>query len=608
MTVLQALDGYYHRMAARGEAEPQGYSREKISFTIVLSAEGKPLRRIDLREKSRRRLVPRLLEVPAAVKRTAGVSSNLFWDKTSYVFGRTAGEGRRTAEEHTAFKKANLDLIAGSNDEGMVAFRRFLEDWVPSRFDEPPFEQDMLDTNIVFALDGDLRRLDEREAARRLIEARVGGGTDLRMCLVTGVEAPVARLHRLIKGVEGAQTAGAALVSFNLDAFKSYGNEQGDNAPTSEAAAFRYGAALNRMLDRGSRNRLPRPLGDATVVFWADTSDTVEEAAAAAAEDMFAGLAEPPPTDTEEAAQIRDALKILAAGRPVSDVDPRLVPGTRFHVLGLSPNAARLSVRYWLSDEFETFARRLAAHYADLQIEPVPWARPPSVNFLLVKTTALQEKFDNIPPLLAGEVMRSVLTGGRYPQMLLNAAIIRLRAGDNPGSGWHAAAIRAVLARKHRLVHQHEPDFDPTKEPPMSLARSHTNRGYQIGRLFAVFELAQRAALGRGVNSTIRDKYFGAASAAPASIFPLIITNGQNHLSKIRKEKPGWANLIEKELEEIFDKIEPSIPVSLPRSLNLEDQGEFAIGYYHQRRARLGDNAINQPSFEELVEEGDVDE
>jgi CRISPR-associated protein Csd1 len=568
VTVLQALDGYYKRMAERGEAEPPGYSREKISFTIVLSAEGKLLRKNDLREKSGRRLVPRLLEVPAAVKRTAGVSPNLFWDKTSYVFGRTAGEGRRTAEEHAAFRKANLALIEGSNDEGLVAFRRFLESWVPSRFDEPPFEMDMLDTNIVFALDGDLQRLDEREAARRLIEARVGGGTDLRMCLVTGVEAPVARLHRPIKGVEGAQTAGAALVSFNLDAFKSYGKDQGDNAPTSEAAAFRYGAALNRMLDRGSRNRLPRPLGDAAVVFWADTSSAVDETAAAAAEKIFSGLVEPPPTDAEEAAQIRDALELLAAGRPVSDIDPRLVPGTRFHVLGLSPNAARLSVRYWLSDEFETFARRLAAHYADLRIEPVPWARPPSVNFLLVKTTAFQEKFDNIPPLLAGEVMRSVLTGGAYPRTLLANAVMRLRAGDNPGSGWHAAIIKACLARI------------PTQRTlPVALDPDDSSPAYQLGRLFAVLEAAQYAALGR-VNASIADRFYGAASATPARVFGTLMRGAKVHISDAKKRSlGGW---IEPRIEQIMARL----PARLPTSLKVEDQGRFAVGYYHERGQR----------------------
>ena len=250
MTVLQALDRYYDRMAARGEAEAPGYSREKISFAIVLTAEGEPVQILDLREASGKRMAPRLLEVPAAVKRTAGILPNLFWDKTSYVLGRTAGEGKRTAEEHAAFKAANLAMLDGALDEGLVALRYFLEAWSPIRFDAGPFIPEMLDANVVFRLDGELGFIHERTASRRLIETRVGGDGPIGFCLVTGVEAPLRRLHPSIKGIEGAQSSGASLVSFNLDAFSSYGKEQGANAPTSEAAAFRYGAALNRMLDR----------------------------------------------------------------------------------------------------------------------------------------------------------------------------------------------------------------------------------------------------------------------------------------------------------------------------------------------------------------------
>lgn len=586
MTILQALDRYYDRMAARGEAEAPGYSREKIGFAVVVSPDGEPVDCIDLRDLTGKKPRPRLLEVPAAVKRTVGIAPNLLWDKTAYVLGRTAGAGRRTAEEHAAFKDAHFALLAGSDDEGLTALRRFLERWTPDRFDSSPFAEEMLDTNIVFRLEGDRRLIHEREAARALLAGRAGGDGPKRFCLVTGVDAPVRRLHPTIKGVEGAQTSGAALVSFNLDAFTSYGQEQGDNAPTSEAAAFRYGAALNRMLDRDGPNRLSRPVGDATVVFWADASG-VGEAAAKAAEDLFADWVDPPAEepvedaaddkldrDAGEMAKLRDVLREVADGRPLKAIDPRLEEGVRFHVLGLAPNAARLSVRYWLDDRFEVFARRLADHYADLAIEPRPWrARPPSVSRLLVKTTALQEKFDNIPPLLAGEVMRAVLGGGRYPRTLLVAALIRLRAGDDPATGWHAAAIRAVLARDHRLKFEKE-------QTPVSLDPENPDPAYQLGRMFAALEIAQRMALGK-LNATIRDRYFGAASATPASVFPLLLRGVQNHLGKLRKEgKGGW---IEREIENITDHLPPGFP----RSLRLEAQGRFAIGYYHQRKAQF---------------------
>ena len=256
------------------------------------------------------------------------------------------------------------------------------------------------------------------------------------------------------------------------------------NAPTSEAAAFRYGAALNRMLDRGSRNRLPRPVGDASLVFWADTSPGASEQQAQDAEGFFANLMEPP-DDATEAARVRVQLEVLAAGRPVEDARLGLAAGTRFHVLGLSPNAARLSVRYWLDDTFGAFAQRLAGHYQALRTEPPPWRdKLPSVARLLVRTTAVQEKFENIPPLLAGELMRAVLTGAPYPRTWLAAAVIRLRAGDDPASGWHAAAVKACL---HRLT--------PKESPPVSLDPDFPKEAYQLGRLFAVLEAAQHAAL-----------------------------------------------------------------------------------------------------------------
>lgn len=586
MTVLQSLSGYYERMAARGEAEPLGFSREKFGWCVVLSGDGEPVDVVDLHDRSGKKPVPRLIDVPTGVKRTVAVLPNLFWDKSAYSLGRTAAPGKRTAQEHAAFKRANLAAVAGSDDPGLVAYRRFLETWRPERFDTAPFDAAMLDANILFRLDGDRTFLHDRAAAHAVVDARAGERGDTVPCLVTGAMLPPARLHRSIKGVEGAQTAGAALVSFNLDAFTSYGKTQGANAPTSEAAAFRYAAALNRLLDRGSANRLR--IGDMTVVFWAEAGDDPDpdtrEVRARAAESVFVNFLDPrPATDAQEAKVLGDALAKVAAGRPVSDLRPDVDPDTRLHVLGLSPNAARLSVRLWLTEGIGVLAARLGRHYADLLIEPLPWRGEPAVRWLLVRTVAAQGKFENVPPLLAGEVTRAVLTGAPYPQSLLAAALMRLRAGDDPGTGWHAAVMKACLNRRARARWHPEPP-PPKETVPVSLDRDHPNPAYQLGRLFAVYEVAQRAALGRNVNATIRDKYFGAASASPASVFPILIGNAQNHLARVRKDRPGWAVLIEREIEEIVGHLPPEFE----RSLRLDDQGRFAIGYYHQRAAKIG--------------------
>lgn len=612
MTILQALSGYYDRMAARGEAEPPGFSREKISFAVVFDADGNVTGVDDLRDSTGKKPVATVRDVPTGPKRTVAVLPYFLWDKTAYSLGVTSGDGKRTALEHKAFRDLHARLLDDATDEGLAGLLLFLGRWTPDRFGEPPFSADMLDTNIVFRLagdegeDGGPRFIHQRPAALPLIEGRVGGGA-LGFCLVSGAEVPIARLHPSIKGVDGAQTMGAALVSFNLDAFSSWGREQGANAPTGQAAAARYGAALNRLLDRGSRNRLR--IGDATVVFWADTSQS-GEAAARRAEVAFGGwyaggVSVAEDQDATEAVKVRAALEPLAAGRPVAIDGVVLLPETRMFILGLSPNAARLSVRFWLTDTLGAFASYALRHERDCRVEPSPWGTPPTINRLLVHTVAMLGKWDNIPPLLAGEVARAILSGGRYPRTLLSAAIIRLRAGDDPGTGWHAAAIRAVLVRE-QWFKRNDADVSEEGETPVSLDREHANIGYQLGRLFAVLELAQRSAIGRGINATIRDKYFGAASATPASIFPLIIANGQNHLSKLRKEQTGWAVVIERELEEIFGRITPGDPLTLPRSLRLEQQGEFAIGYYHQRKAKLGDGAAAPHPIDETEESANV--
>jgi CRISPR-associated protein Csd1 len=579
MTILQALDGYYHRLAELGEVVAPGWSPEKFGWCIVIDPDGTVVDVLDLHDNAGKKPRLKLYTVPAAVKRTVGIAPNFLWDKTAYVLGRTAGEGRRTAQEHAAFVELHRQRLAGQQDAGLVALARFLERWRPERFDEAPFRVEMLDANVMFRLGDDQGFIHERPAARALVEAgEQDAGTGGSMCLITGEQAPIARLHPTIKGVDNAQTAGAALVSFNLDAFTSLGKDQGANAPTSQAAAFRYGTALNHLLTRDGPNRVRRPIGDATVVFWADASN------APAVARLFAAYSDPP-TDAEQARKVGDELEAIASGRPIAALHVEIAENTPFYVLGLSPNAARLAVRFWMTGDFGYFVKRLARHHHDTLIEPRPfgWNGAPSVNLLLARSTALLGKFENIPPLLAGETMRAVLTGTRYPQSLLAAAIIRLRAGDNPGSGWHAAVMRAVLIRARRT----NPEIPETGETPMALDREHPNIGYLLGRLFAVYELAQVAALGKGVKATMRDKFFASAAATPATVFPLVIAHGQNHVSKARKQKPGWAFLIERELGAIMDRIVPGLPHSLPRSLRLEDQAEFAIGYYHQRSARL---------------------
>ena len=289
MSVLASLARAYGRLP---DAPPFGFSQEKIGFLISLNADGSVASFTDLREGEGAKRRPRMIPVPQPVKRTAGIAPNFLWDKTSYVLGVTAGEGKRTGEAHAAFVERHEKARAGLDDEGLRALLAFLAAWSAAQVVERGWPEEAKDRNVSFCLESDRLRnvmLHDRPAARALwVKVSAEGDKESEICLVTGEAGPVARLHPSIKGVWGAQSSGASLVSFNLDAFESYGHSQGDNAPVSEAAAFAYTTALNRFLERDSGHRVQ--IGDASTVFWADAS--AADARAFAAHVKFPPLGE----------------------------------------------------------------------------------------------------------------------------------------------------------------------------------------------------------------------------------------------------------------------------------------------------------------------------
>lgn len=582
--ILAALNDYYQRLLDGDEGiSPPGYSQQKIGYSIVLGADGSIIDVHDIHDTSGKKPVPRGLSVPQPEKRTVGIKSNFLWDKTSYVLGVSASS-KRSEQEHAAFKRLHRDALVGIEDPGLKALLAFLGAWEPSQFtDHPQFSRhdpkSLLDANVVFRLDGEHAYLHERPAARAAwakLSGNAGGGQQ-GFCLVTGEQGRLARLHPAIKGVMGAQSSGASIVSFNLDSFTSYGKQQGDNAPISEQAAFAYTTVLNHLLRRDSRQQLR--IGDATVVFWAQAPDRVE---AEAAESLLASFFDPRDDDARAIKQLHDVLEQVSRGLPLRDLQGHLDDGTRIFVLGLAPNASRLSIRFWETQTLATFAERLARHFSDLRLEPSPWRTPPAVWKLLLATVPHREgsrpKSEDVPPQLAGELTRAILGGTRYPSSLLTNILMRLRA-DGDITGTRVALCKAILVREARLG---DKDIDKG-ELLVSLDPTNTDPGYLLGRLFSTLENVQRAALGRQINATIRDRYYGAASATPASVFPVLLRNAQHHLSRLSKDRRGLAVNLEKEIGEVVDKLGPTFP----RSLRIEAQGHFAIGYYHQTQARF---------------------
>ncbi len=591
MTILQALAARYDRLAARGEVSVPGFAPVQMSFCLVLNQEGEVVDVDDLRTGEGKKLRPRIVVAPQPPKRTVGISSGAFWDKTSYVLSRSviddglsaekrARAEQRVSDEHAAFRARHEKLLAGANDEGLTALAAFIRNWSVELYDDLRHAAAMLDQNICFRLDGAREYLHDRLATRAALDREAAEASgDSGLCLVTGSSGAVARLHPSIKGVVGAQSSGAALVSFNLDAFTSYGKSQGANAPVSETAAFAYTTALNDLLSRSDgvdkkgrprwRNRIT--LGDSTVVFWADSpagERLIDELFSPPSEET--DLAEMARGDGADTAKIRKIMQELEALRPMADVAPDL-KHEQFHILALSPNAARLSVRFWISGTLGDLAARFQEHWADLALEPAPRKRAPALWALLYELAA-QGKAENVPAHLAGEMTRAILTGGRYPASLLTQVVIRVRA-DQDVTPLRAALAKACLARNARK--------NPTMEgAPVSLDRQEPNVGYRLGRLFAVFEAAQYAGIGK-VNANVKDKFLAAASATPARVFPILLRGAETHLSTARKKgKEGRAGRLTKETQDILGGLSARVP--FPPILSLEDQGRFFVGFYHQ--------------------------
>lgn len=594
--ILTALNDHYQRLSKESKVPQSGFSTEKISFALAFDQNGVPQQIDDLRDTSGKKPRARPYQVPVDKRRTSGIHAYPLWDKTAYALGVTAGEGKRLNDEHAAFKTRQFDLFRNSDDKSLLAFLKFLDQWHPEKLSSlPGYSEEVLDSNIIFRLDGQRQYLHENDDARQIWSTALEENTGIYgQCLITGENAVLGTDHPAIKGVRDAQSSGASLVSFNSEAYESYGFRKNQNAAISTSAIFGYTTALNYLLRGDADNQQRLQIGDTTLVFWA-TAQTLQ--AAQAAESFFAVLNQPP-NDEQEASKLGSLLAQVADGRPLKDVAPELEPETQFYVLGLSPNAARLSVRFWLVDSLEHLTKHYAQHYRDLDIQPAPWKGiAPSVWWLTLQTAPIhgaRPKSEDVLPQLAGEMMRAIITGQHYPRSLLANVVMRFRSDGNI-NGLRVALCKAVLAREARLATHSNSN---KQEVTVSLDKSSTHPGYLMGRLFAELENAQRGALGRELNATIKDRYYGAASATPASVFPMLLRNVQNHLSSMRKkDKGGVAYTIEREISQIID----GLGDTFPRHLSIEDQGRFAIGYYHQSQTRFAkkDNANSDDQSEQ---------
>jgi len=570
--ILQSLNQLYDRLVADPayEIAQPGYSSQKISFAVVLQPDGRLHGIQDIREEKGKKRIPRQLLVPGQSKPSgSGINPCFLWDNAFYIFGYTDDPDKqeRAHKACQALRDRHLAVESEIGDSAFSAVCRFLESWRPEQAEQHPELQELASSFGVFQMIGDTQYVHERPAIQAWWSQQQQASNEQSrlMCLVTGELATPARLHEpKLKGVNGAQSSGAALVSFNCDAFTSYGKDQSLNSPVSEEATFRYCTALNGILSGPRSDKHRFSVGDTTVVFWTERPTVAEDWLS----DLLGGNLDVAAQDEAALQQTKVLLQALRKGGGELNLlgdDPQ----TPVHLLGLAPNAARLAVRFWHTGSLGELFDRLKAHHDDLRIvrQHEAGSKRPDPEFppvwMLLRETARETK--DIPPLLGGALMRAILEGTSYPNALANAVMRRIRADRNVNY-LRAAMLKAWLTRK------------PNRqgEIPVSLDTERKDPAYRLGRLFAALEKTQEDAQ-PGINATIRDRFYSAASATPAVAFPRLLRTYQHHLAKL---VPGAKIKREKLVQEIVDGLD-----TMPAHLNLEDQAQFAIGYYHQRKA-----------------------
>ena len=573
MTLLAALARHYD--AIPGIAPP-GWSQIRVARCIVLARDGRAVGISDMREHRDGRLRVREFLVPwpdEVAKRTSSIVPNLLVDKSAYVLGCSAGHSRRAAQEHEAFVSRHLNVFADATDAGLLALLAFLRAWRPQKLASlPGFVPDVLDSHIMFRIEGDSCLLHERAAVRVLLAAveqeRISA--DEGYCLIDGSHGPVARLHRPIRGIDGALSSGAALVSCNEPAFASYGHKQGKVAPCGEAAAFRYAAALNHLLQRQGLNRVRETVGGMTIVAWTQTAEgRANDDCDRLVVDWLNGAID---DDAARMFPLAEAPGGMGSRNPWHLVKSGFDRQARVGVVGLSPNGSRILARVWVEDRLDSLMDNLANHCLDCTILPRPagWGVMPSLARLLQNTIAGHRDPANVPAGLAGGRAGSLPARKPYPRPLLPVVLMRIRAGGNLAAGWHAAVIRGVLARDHRLGILPDP-------VPERLDTGCGDPGYLLGRLFSLYELAERGALGQ-FRTTIRHTRLCSAASMPARVFPGLAQSGAARLVRLHRLDPDLAVSLEREIARVHTALEDGFP---PR-LSFHAQCRFVLGYYHQ--------------------------
>ena len=573
--ILQALVKEYENLAQKGLVSKPGWSQAKVSYAIDLNADGSIKVIYSLQTEDQRGkkigMVPALLYVPEMVTRSSGVAANFLCDNAKYMLGiDTDGTNDRVKDCFQAAKEKHIALLKDVDNSMAKAICSFFETWNPENAKDNGCVQDKWEElneggNLIFCMGMDYAQDDSdiKAAWENSIEAN--GEEQTGICLVTGERTEIARIHRGIKGVPGAQSSGAALVSFNAPAFESYGKEQSYNAPVGKYAEFAYTTALNYLL---SKRENTFSLGDSMIVFWAETGEKK-------CEDLFCISINPQEDNQEQLQKVFDNLKAM---RPIDLDDITIDLTQQFYILCLAPNAARLSVRFFYQNSFGTILKNIEAHYKRMDVVRPSWANDRKflgIYRMLQETVNMKSKEKKPVANMAASVLQAVLSGNRYPASLYTDTLIRIRSEQGNVTYGRAAIIKAFLIKNYQWKEGEEcMESNEVSNETLDI----------LGRLFSVLESVQKEA-NPEINTTIRDRYFNSACATPASVFPVLIKLKNSHIKKLERKKGcGAKNFYEKLITELMAKIN-----GFPQSLSLEEQGKFMLGYYHQKYEKKED-------------------
>lgn len=582
--ILQSLVRCYDSLAAQGTLKRPGWSAVKVQWGLCLTADGQ-MASVEMlgAANEKGKLLSRMMFLPTPVKRTSGKAASFLCDNAKYLLGITSEmrSSEHTPSDSKAIKDAGTcfrisaqrhhELLDGVSCPMAQAILRFFDTWQPEKALQTPALQEHFDDlckggNLLFCLINELGTVTEAQNVPEIQaawDASVSNSSErsaFGRCLVTGDEDTIAMLHPSIKGVVGAQSSGASLVSFNALAFESYGRNKGQglNAPVGNHAAFAYGEALNYMLREKNYHSL---LGSATLVYWAETAQS-------AYSDCFAALLGTNEDMTQNT--LDGVMKAIRLGQGLQWENVPLDSRTPFYILGLSPNASRLSVRFFLQGTFGDFAANLARHQERLNIiRPSFDQRETLSAYSLLKETANPNSRDKLPPShLVGDLLRAILGDMPYPVSLLTQTELRIHAEHSVSRG-KAAILKAWL-----LKNGSNPQYKEVIDVQLNEQTNYAP--YVLGRLFAVLESLQQKA-NPGINATIMDRYFNAACATPSIVFPTLLKLAQSHLKKL---DTGYFIYYDKQMTELCGRLTDSYPARL----NLQDQGIFQLGYYHQKQ------------------------